>query len=232
MSYFRRRFALFEQDGAPAAGGGTAAPAAEPSAPTAEPTAQSHNSAPDWRESIADEDLRNYVTGKGFKDPGEAFKALRDAEAKYAAPAKPEDYQIGDTDFAKTASTWFHKHGVPAETAKALTTEWNQHMQAMTEQAATERMQKGERDMSALKTEWGQEFDKNVELGRQAMRKFGLSVEFVDKLAGETGDAETIKVFSRIGAAMSEATLNPGGAGGSGAALTHEQRAAKFYSNS
>ncbi|MCW3589211.1 hypothetical protein K6Y78_40125, partial [Burkholderia cenocepacia] len=60
----------------------------------------------------------------------------------------------------------------------------------------------------------------------------GVSGEVIDKLAGATGDAATIKVFSQIGASLSEGTLNPGGAGGSGAALTEEQRAAKFYSNS
>lgn len=64
------------------------------------------------------------------------------------------------------------------------------------------------------------------------MRKFGVPAEVIDRLAGESGDAATIKVFSSIGASLSEGTLNPGGDGGSsGAALTLEQRAAKFYAN-
>lgn len=169
------------------------------------------------------------MTDKGYKDPAEAFKALRDAEAKNAAPEKPEDYQIGDTDFAKTAATWFHEQGISAEAAKGLTAKWNEYVTQQNEAVTAARTREGEAQMSALKTEWGNSYDTNIELSRQAMRKFGVPVEFIDKVAGQIGDAETVKVFNRIGAAMSEGTLNPGGAGSSGAALTEEQQAAKFY---
>lgn len=119
-----------------------------------------------------------------------------------------------------------------AETAKALAAKWNVYVEQQNSAAEAARLAKGQADLAALKSEWGDGYDKNLELGRQAMRKFGVPAEVIDRLAGESGDAATIKVFSSIGASLSEGTLNPGGDGGSsGAALTLEQRAAKFYAN-
>ncbi|MDN7454835.1 hypothetical protein [Burkholderia cenocepacia] len=247
--FFRmfRKFRLLEGEttptGEPAGGAPAAAPAApaggDPAAPSAAPVdggtppaAGTHDSAPTWLQSIADADLRQFVEAKGFKDVGDAVKAMRELEAKHAAPASIEDYQLGDGDFAKTAATWFHEAGIPADAAKALAAKWNGYVGEQNTAAEAARLAKGEAELTTLKGEWGADYDKNVELGRQAMRKFGVSGSVIDKLAGATGDAATIKVFSQIGASLSEGALNPGGAGGSGAALTEEQRAAKFYSNS
>ncbi|WP_229657040.1 hypothetical protein [Burkholderia pseudomallei] len=246
--FFRmfRKFRLLEGEttttGEPAGGAPAAAPAApaggDPAASSATPTdgnasaAGTHDSAPAWLQSIADADLRQFVEAKGFKDVGEAVKAMREFETKHAAPATAEEYQLGDGDFAKTAATWFHEAGIPAEAAKALAAKWNGYVSEQNTTAEAARLAKGEAELTTLKGEWGADYDKNVELGRQAMRKFGVSGEVIDKLAGAAGDAATIKVFSQIGASLSEGTLNPGGdGGGSGAALTQEQRAAKFYAN-
>lgn len=242
-----RKFRLLEGEasttGEPAGGaaatGAATPPAGTPAASTttqtdgaAQATAGTHDSAPAWLQSIADADLRQFVEAKGFKDAGDAVKAIRELEAKHAAPAKAEDYQLGDTDFAKTASTWFHEAGIPAEAAKALAAKWGVYVNDQTAAIESARVAKGEAELTALKSEWGDSYDRNVELGRQAMRKFGVSGEVIDKLAGASGDAATIKMFSQIGASLSEGTLNPGGdGGGSGAALTPEQRAAKFYAN-
>nr|WP_244109048.1 hypothetical protein [Burkholderia anthina] len=241
-----RKFRLLEGEatttGEPAGGaaatGATTAAAADPAASAATQTdgattttEGTHDSAPTWLQSIADADLRQFVEAKGFKDVGDAVKAMRELEAKHAAPASVEDYQLGDGDFAKTAATWFHEAGIPADAAKALAAKWNGYVGEQNTAAEAARLAKGDAELTTLKGEWGADYDKNVELGRQAMRKFGVSGEVIDKLAGASGDAATIKVFSQIGASLSEGTLNPGGAGGSGAALTDEQRAAKFYSN-
>ncbi|MCI3973216.1 MULTISPECIES: hypothetical protein [Burkholderia] len=218
--------------GTPAAEGGQPATGAAPADGATPPAAGTHDSAPTWLQSIADADLRQFVEAKGFKDAGEAVKAMREFEAKHAVPASVEEYQLGDGDFAKTAATWFHEAGIPAEAAKALAAKWNGYVGEQNTAAEAARLAKGEAELTTLKSEWGTDYDKNIELGRQAMRKFGVSGEVIDKLAGAAGDAATIKVFSQIGASLSEGTLNPGGDGGSsGAALTQEQRAAKFYAN-
>lgn len=186
-----------------------------------------------WLQSIADADLRQFVAAKGFKDVGEAVKAMRELETKHAAPASADDYQLGDGDFAKTAATWFHEAGIPADAAKVLAAKWNGYVEQTNTAAEAARLAKGEAELTTLKGEWGADYDKNVELGRQAMRKFGVPAEVIDKLAGQMGDAQAIKVFSSIGASLSEGTLNPGGAGSSGAALTDDDaRAAKLYDKS
>ncbi|MDI9684307.1 hypothetical protein [Burkholderia cenocepacia] len=245
--FFRmfRKFRLLEGEttttGEPA--GGAAATSTTTTDPAAATTTQTdgaatttegtHDSAPSWLQSIADADLRQFVEAKGFKDVGDAVKAMRELEAKHAAPASVEDYQLGDGDFAKTAATWFHEAGIPAEAAKALAAKWNGYVGEQNTAAEAARLAKGEAELTTLKGEWGADYDKNVELGRQAMRKFGVSGEVIDKLAGATGDAATIKVFAQIGASLSEGTLNPGGDGGSGAALTNEDaRAATLYDKS
>ncbi|WP_261541498.1 hypothetical protein [Burkholderia multivorans] len=245
-----RKFRLLEGESSATGEPTGGAPAAAPAAPAASSAADSaasgavpadgnaaaagtHDSAPAWLQSITDAELRQFVEAKGFKDAGEAVKAMRELEAKHAAPAKAEDYQLGDTDFAKTAASWFHEHGVSTETAKALAAKWNGYVEQQNSAAEAARVAKGQADLAALKSEWGDGYDKNLELGRQAMRKFGVPAEVIDRLAGESGDAATIKVFSQIGASLSEGTLNPGGAGGSGAALTDDDaRAAKLYDKS
>ncbi|WP_186202361.1 hypothetical protein [Burkholderia gladioli] len=239
-----RRHRLLEGEtnaasGAPAGGGQSAAPAGDGQAAGAAGAApaagaETGNLPPDWLQGIDDAELRTFVEGKGFKSAGEALAALREVEGKYAAPDKPEGYELGDGDFAKTAATWFHENGVPAATAKALAGKWNTYVQDQTAAAEASRVAAGEQQITALRTEWGDSYDKNVELGRQAMRKFGVSGEVIDKLAGASGDAAVIKTFSQIGAAISEGTLNPGGAGGSsGAAPTNEDaRAAKLFDKS
>ncbi|WP_257834976.1 hypothetical protein [Burkholderia glumae] len=230
-----RRHRLLEGEtnaasGAPAGDGQSAAPAGDGQAAGAD-TQDSTNG---WLQGIDDAELRTFVEGKGFKSAGEALAALREVESKYAAPDKPEGYELGDGDFAKTAAAWFYENGVPAATAKALAGKWDAYVKEQTTAAETAQKLAGEQQITALRTEWGDSYDKNVELGRQAMRKFGVSGEVIDKLAGASGDAAVIKTFSQIGAAISEGTLNPGGAGGSsGAAPTNEDaRAAKLFDKS
>ncbi|QKM47727.1 hypothetical protein B7760_01751 [Burkholderia glumae] len=237
-----RRHRLLEGEtnaasGGPAGDGQSAAPAGDGQAASAAPAAtptDTGNLPSDWLQGIDDAELRTFVEGRGFKSAGEALAALREVESKYAAPDKPEGYELGDGDFAKTAAAWFHENGVPAATAKALAGKWDAYVKEQTTAAETAQKLAGEQQITALRTEWGDTYDKNVELGRQAMRKFGVSGEVIDKLAGASGDAAVIKTFSQIGAAISEGTLNPGGAGGSsGAAPTNEDaRAAKLFDKS
>jgi len=82
--------------------------------------------------------------------------------------------------------------------------------------AETQRVQKVEQEMGALKSEWGNEYDANVELGRRVMRNFGITAEQIDKISGPMGDVTTLRVFQRIGKGLSEGTLGPGGGSGSG----------------
>lgn len=223
-------------DGAAAgAGTGQGGDAAAPAATTT-PPAQTQNSTQPWHQSIGDADLRQYVESKGFKDAGEAAKALRDLETSHAVPDDVAAYKLpapegDDGKFASQAAQWMKEAGIPVAAGQKLAAQWNafQAEQMKAEQVAQQ--QAGERAVAELRGEWGQQYDQNVELGRKAMRTFGVPAEVVEKMAGAIGDAQTIRVFQAIGKSMSESTLNPGGEGGSTspAGDEHAARAARMF---
>lgn len=241
--------ALMRPEGDGGQGNPGGAPAGQPTPPAdggnpqtagqSTPPANPQNSATPWTDAIADAELKAFATERGFKDPAEALKALRETEGKFVVPAKPEDYGIEvpqgqDGAFAKTAAGWFHKHGIPTAAAKGLVSDWNAFMTAQQQAADTARQQKGEQELNTLRGEWGQQYEANVELGRRAMRTFGVPAELIDSLAGKMGDAQTLRLFHNIGKAMGEATLNPGTPTGGGngqpaAADPDAARAARMF---
>ena len=245
------RFVLMNQD--PGAGGGgapapasAAAPAGDPAptpaaaAPAPAPAAaapapapaQTDNSPTSWLQSLPDAEAKAYAESKGWKDPADAVKAIREMEGKYAVPDSADAYQFPvpqgqDGAFAKQAAAWFHKAGVPVTAAQQIAQEWNKAVQDV----ETQRQQQIQQDMTALKTEWGTEYDSNLELGRRVMRTFGIAPEAIDKISGQMGDATTLRVFQQIGKGLGEGTLNPGGGGGGNVAADDPDaaRAARMF---
>lgn len=241
------RFFLMNQD--PGAGGGApaTAPAAAPVAPPADPApaaaaapaaapaptpAQTDNSPTSWLQSLPDAEAKAYAESKGWKDPADAVKAIREMEGKYAVPEKADAYQLPvpqgqDGTFAKQAAGWMHKAGIPVAQAQALAAEWNASMAAQ----ETARQTQVQQDMSALKQEWGTQYDANLELGRRVMRTFGIAPEKIDQISGQLGDAVTLRVFQQIGKGLGEGTLNPGSSGGSNGAPANPDaaRAARMF---
>lgn len=245
---FLRKVFMDEATGAggdASAGGGAAASAGDASgasraagdaagagSATGAAAATSQDSAASWLQSLTDADVKTFAEQKGFKEAGDAVKALRDVEAKYTIPESADAYQLPvpegqDGAFAKQAAGWFQKAGIPVEQAKALTTEWNA---AQAAQVAAHQQQV-QQEMTALKGEWGGQYETNVELGRRTMRTFGIAPEVIDKISGQLGDVQTLRVFHRIGQGLSEGTLNPGSSGGSeaGSVDPDAARAARMF---
>lgn len=236
------RFFLMNAEPDAGGGGAAAAPAAAPS-PAAAPAAagaaapapapaQTDNSPTSWLQSLPDAEAKAYAESKGWKDPVDAVKAIREMEGKYAVPQSADAYQFPvpegqDGALAKQAAAWFHEAGVPVEAAQAVVKKWNE----MAVAAETHRQQQIQQDMSALKTEWGTQYDANLELGRRVMRTFGVAPEAIDKISGQMGDATTLRVFQQIGKGLSEGTLNPGSGGGGNAtpADPDAARAARMF---
>jgi len=183
------------------------------------------NPAPAWHDSIADEGLKAFITNKGFKDAGEVAKSLQELEGKNAVPESADAYQLpvpegADAAFAQEASRWMHEAGVPVAAAQALAEQWNSYMAAQAQASEAQRAAQGEADIAALKTEWGNQYDANVELGRRAVRTFGIDEATLDGISTALGDAATLKLFQNIGAKLGEATLVPAGGGGQAAGKT------------
>jgi len=191
-------------------------PPANPADPANPPAA---NPAPAWHDSITDEGLKAFITGKGFKDAADAAKALQEMEGKSAVPESADAYTLpvpegADAAFAGEAAKWMHEAGVPVAAAQALAEKWNGYMAAQQEASEAQRAAQGEADIAALKTEWGNQYDANIELGRRAVRTFGIDEATLDSINTALGDAATLKLFQSIGSKLGEATLVPAGAGG------------------
>lgn len=210
-------------DTPPAGGESAAIPPASAAAP-ATPPADSQVTAPAWHESIEDAGLKAFIEGKGFKDAGEAVKALHDLEGLTAKPESVDAYKLPvpegqDGAFAGEAAKWMHEAGIPVTQAQALATKWNEYQASQAQAADLARQQQGEADVSALRKEWGGQYDANVELGKRAVRAFageaGDAEQLIGKIEGAIGTAETFRLFQRIGKSMGESTLNPGDAGSS-----------------
>lgn len=135
------------------------------------------------------------------------------------APDKAEAYELpvpeGDTgEFAKTAATWFKDAGLLPQQAQALAAKWNEFSTAQAQaQAAAEQARiaaldtKNKAEESALKTEWGQQHEANMELARRAVRQFVPSEKAPDVIAAledRLGYAETIKLMHAIGRGLGE----------------------------
>lgn len=218
----RRLFArlLREQasDTPPAGGAPATPPPTDPpaAAPTTPPGQQTQTTTPAWHESIADEGLKAFIQGKGFKDAAEAAKALQDLEGKTAVPASLDEYQLPvpegqDKAFGSEAAKWMHEAGIPVAQARTLAEKWNAYQASQTEAANAARQQQGEADVQTLKKEWGGQYDANVELAKRAVRTFGADEQTLEKISGALGDGETMRLFHRIGAHLGEGTLIPGG---------------------
>lgn len=129
-------------------------------------------------------------------------------------PEKADAYELplpnGDTDgsFAKTAAGWFHKAGVPKTAAQAVSKAWNDHMHAFVTQKANEAKSKADGELSTLKTEWGNDFDKNAEVGRRGLaeygKKAGLDDNDLQAVEQALGTGKMLRMFHTLGLTLGE----------------------------
>ncbi len=204
----------------PPAGGAPAAQAPAGDPPAASPSAESQPTAPAWHESIQDAGLKAFIEGKGFKDASEAAKALQDLEGQTAKPESADAYKLPVPDgqdgaFAGEAAKWMHEAGIPVAQAQALATKWNEYQASQAQAADLARQQQGEADVSALRKEWGGQYDANVELGKRAVRTFvgeGQDAQaLLSSMEGAIGAGQLLRLFHRIGTNLGEGSLAPNG---------------------
>jgi hypothetical protein len=201
--------ALSALTGDPAAAApAAAAPAAAPTTPAA-PAAGDPPAAPTEPAAPA-------LTLPAKDAPPEAWAEFYKA---IGAPDKAEAYELpvpeGDNgEFAKTAASWFKDAGLLPQQAQALAAKWNEFSTAQAQaQAAAEQARiaaldtKNKAEESALKTEWGQQHEANMELARRAVRQFvpgDKAPDVIAALEDRLGYAETIKLMHAIGRGLGE----------------------------
>jgi hypothetical protein len=228
MSMMNKRFLfsrLLRDEEAPGAagGGGGGGGAGDPNPGGTPNTPPGGTPAPAWHDSIQDESLKAYITGKGFKDAGEAAKALQEAETRAALPENADAYALpvpdgGDKAFASEASKWMLEAGIPVAQAQALAAKWNAYAASQQQAQDTARQQRDETEVGDLKKEWGAQYDANVELGRRAARAFlgkpDEAAGALQRIESALGAGATLKLFHNIGKHLGEGSLTPGDGSG------------------
>lgn len=130
--------------------------------------------------------------------------------SRLGRPENPDAYQVGiegDQGFIKAAKDWFHEAGLTQKQAEKLSKQYADYMEGYTAKAEAEVGASGEAEIEALRQEWGQNYDTNVALGQRAVRHFASEEVPLEQLEQAMGSAALLKMFHRIGAAMSEDTL-------------------------
>jgi len=192
-----------------------------------------------WYDKIEDQELKGYVQNKGWKDPselavgyknlekllgGEKLPMPKGADDKegwarvYDAMGRPktaDEYKLpvpeGDPGtFAKAAAGKFHELGISQTQAEQLATWWNETQQGQMQQMQQQSAQKVEQDISALKGEWGQAWDENINLGSRAAKEFGLDQAKLTAIENAMGTGEMLKFMAKIGRGLTEHNFEGG----------------------
>lgn len=133
--------------------------------------------------------------------------------AKLGRPESADKYGVtlqNDTDGAagKAFMDAAFKAGLTPAQAATIAEASN----AFTEQQVQAYAAEQDRQMKALQTDWGADYDKNTEIARQAVRKFGLSDDEVVRLESALGSNALMKFMHKIGSAIADPDIK--GAGG------------------
>lgn len=141
---------------------------------------------------------------------------------KLGRPADPSKYEIsmpdnfedhGLGDFLRST---FHELGISGKQAQVFSQKLNEHLKGNLEKAAAEFQQQIAAQEVALKQEWGNQFDRNVRVAKQAAQAFGVKPEVIDTLEEAMGFDGVMKFFHAIGSKMGEAQYVDSGQGNTG----------------
>lgn len=150
---------------------------------------------------------------------------------KYEVPdVKMEEGLAPDAKKLEAVKQHFHKLGLTTKQARGV---MEYYMNSVNEgakgsKAASEAQAQAQ--IQALRQEWGDKFDVNVDIARSVIKKFGGEnheevLKFLDS-SGLGNNAQLVKLMHSIGASVMEDSARRGG-GGSGLPLNDASRAAQ-----
>ncbi len=136
-------------------------------------------------------------------------QALMPIFDKLGRPEKAEGYNIkpeagGDENFIKFAQGMFHEVGLTKSQGEKLAAKWDEYIQGQNKSYVEQHTTKVQQENESLKKEWGQAYNQNVEIGRNAVAKFGIDKETLDKLENVMGFAGLIKFAHSLGKGLGE----------------------------
>lgn len=140
------------------------------------------------------------VTLPGDEDDPEAWSSVY---RKLGAPEKPDEYDIAinvqDENRLNQFREIAHKIGLTKKQAAALAEFDAQYLGSLSEQTTQQTQEQLQREEEALRKEWGDGYDRNIQTARKAAQQFGFTEEEIDKLQSITSYSEILKRFSQIG---------------------------------
>jgi hypothetical protein len=150
----------------------------------------------------ADKAGRTVMLPKDANDKA-AIDAIYD---KLGRPKSPDGYQIdlpngADPGFANAARGWFHKAGLTADQAKAVTESYKALELDAVQRVQTEHAQQVE----GLQKEWGAQFDRKVEVAKAALKAAGITEAQTKAVESALGPATAAKAFEFFGRNYAEA---------------------------
>lgn len=135
-------------------------------------------------------------------------------------PDAPEKYDLKIPEGGDPALTdWFkqtaHKHGLTAKQAGALFNEWNQMSGERLSAMEAESREQSEKAINDLKKEWGQGYDKQIDMGKRAVTALGFNEQQLSAYEAKLGTADMLKLFATLGSKMGEDSFEGGERSGS-----------------
>lgn len=134
-------------------------------------------------------------------------------------PDAPEKYDLKVPEGGSPELTdWFkqtaHKHGLTTKQAGALFNEWNAKSGETMQSMEAEMRQQSEKAIGDLKKEWGQGFDKQIDMGKRAVAALGFDEPALSAYEAKLGTADMLKLFAKLGSKMGEDSFEDGNRGG------------------
>lgn len=152
-------------------------------------------------------------------DDAEGFRAVA---AKLGMPEKATDYKLDtlkdfpvDPAYQSHVQELFHKAGLTAAQAAAVSKGHNEFMAKAAQQAAKDYDLNVEADKRALQKDWGAGYDRMISRAQNAARSLEIPPEAIDAMEEKIGFAGVMKLMATIGTKLGEDSL--GGGAGTGA---------------
>ncbi|MEO8837544.1 MAG: hypothetical protein ABI351_02400 [Herbaspirillum sp.] len=152
-------------------------------------------------------------------DAGLLTKEGREVYEKYFdAPKEAKDYDLevpkefGDANQAELFRKLFYEEGVSKSTAAKLVKGFNEYQAGLRKGVQDQAELEGKNADAILKRDWGQAYDQNVNIAKEAIRTFGLDQKIVDSLHQAMGQEKTFKLLHQFGSSVGEGKFVRGGA--------------------
>ena len=189
---------------------------------------------------------------KGFRDtqkfvgtPAEKLLKLPDFDKadkveldqfynKLGRPAEAKDYNIKvpegvPTEFSEWAKGMFHEAGVNSRQAEQIASKWNEYISGAEGQSKEAQQQQVKDQEASLKHEWGDAYDKQMSIAKNAATSMGFTPEKVDALQSALGYDGVMKMMASIGEKIGESGFVSGDSSTSfNGALTPAQAVSKI----